>query len=282
MKTDDVPLAELKARYFSTGAVRPKGLEAALRADPRAGAQALADQLKSARHATGAETRRQHKLLSFERELWAKGHLHVAGVDEVGVGPLIGPVVAGAAILPQDFRLDGLDDSKKIVDEERRDELAAEIKKDALAWSVAEATVEEIDRLNIYHAALLAMRRAVEGLSVAPHFVLVDARTVPGIPMPQMGIVKGDAKSLSIAAGAILAKTTRDAWMRALDRKHPGYGFADHKGYSAPRHLEALKRLGALPEHRRSFAPVRLVLGLPTEKRNPNQVELFAEAAAEE
>jgi ribonuclease HII len=278
VKTAGIPLAELKARYFSPGAARPKGLEAALRADGRAGALALAEQLSSERNAKGAETRRQHRLFTFERELWAQGHVHIAGVDEVGVGPLAGPVVAGAAILPQDFRLDGLDDSKKIVDEAERDELAQEIKRQALAWSVAEASVEEIDRLNIYHAALLAMRRAVEGLAITPHFVLVDARKVPGIPMPQRGIIKGDAKSLSIAAGAILAKTTRDAMMRKLGEQHPGYGFEDHKGYSAPKHLEALKRLGAIAEHRRSFAPVRHALGLATEEGDPNQAELFAEA----
>jgi ribonuclease HII len=209
-------------------------------------------------------------MLKFEQPLWEAGHVHVAGVDEAGMAPLAGPVCAGAAILRRGYKLVGLDDSKKILDQERREALAAAVKRDAVAWAVGWASVEEIDSLNIYHAGLLAMRRAVESLPVAPDYLLVDARKVPGVPQPQRGIIRGDAQSLSIAAGAILAKTTRDALMARLDREHPGYGFGGHKGYPTPEHLEALARLGACPHHRRSFAPVKRALGL-----EPEQAELF-------
>lgn len=264
-------LEELRQRHLVDGQPIPTGLIARLRKDERAGAEVLATALEQHRKAGRKETQRLERLLTFENELWAAGHVHLAGVDEAGVGPLVGSVIAGAAILQRGYTLEGLDDSKKIHSEARRDELADAIKRDAVAWAVGEATVEEIDRLNIYQAGLLAMRRAVEGLSTRPDFVLVDARTIPGLPMPQRGIIKGDAQSLSIAAGAILAKTTRDAQMRALHAQHPQYGFAQHKGYPAPVHLAALKEHGALPEHRRSFGPVRDVLGL-----GPRQQGLFS------
>ena len=243
---------------------------ARLQADPRDGAQKLVQALKRRQAENRAEGQRLRHMLKFETELWEAGHLHIAGVDEAGMGPCAGPVCAGAAILPRGYKLKGLDDSKKILDETRREELAAAIKKDAVAWSVAWAQVDEIDTINIYQAGLLAMRRAVEGLSQRPDFVLVDARKIPGIAQPQRGIIKGDAQSLSIAAGAILAKTTRDQLMIELDAQHPGYGFAQHKGYPTPVHLEAMERLGVLDFHRRSFAPVRKALGL-----DPVQEELF-------
>jgi ribonuclease HII len=214
-------------------------------------------------------------MLEFETSLWAEGFVHIAGVDEAGLAPLAGPVCAGAAILPKGYRLEGLDDSKKIHDEAKREALALAVKRDAVAWAVGWATVEEVDTLNVYQAGLLAMRRAVEGLAVRPDYVLVDARTIPGIEQPQRGIIKGDAQSLSIAAGAILAKTTRDQLLNELDAKYPGYGFASHKGYPTPEHLDAIARLGVLPVHRRSFAPIKKALGLL-----PEQEELFATARA--
>ena len=140
--------------------------------------------------------------------------------------------------------------------------MAAEIKRDAAAWAVGIAEVEEIDRLNIYHAGLLALRRALLGLSLTPSFVLVDARRIPECPVPQRGIIHGDALSLTIAAASIIAKTTRDAHMAQLDATYPGYGFSAHKGYPTPQHEAALRSLGACPIHRRSFAPVRQALGL--------------------
>ena len=151
-----------------------------------------------------------------------------------------------------------------------RDRLALEIKATAVAWSVGFAGVEEIDTINIYWAGLLAMRRAIEGLSVAPEHVLLDARRLKELPIPQQPIVKGDCKSLTIAAASILAKTARDALMHKLDAEHPGYGFSKHKGYPVREHLAALQRLGASPIHRRSFAPVRCVLGLPPLPPWPN------------
>jgi ribonuclease HII len=188
------------------------------------------------------------------------------------MAPLAGPVVAGAVILPQNYKLRGLNDSKKILDSETREELAVQIKQDAVCWSFGFAEVEEIDRINIYHAGLLAMQRALQGLSCLPDFVLVDARKIPHCPHPQRGIIRGDALSASIAAASIIAKTTRDAHMLQLDSVYAGYGFASHKGYPTPEHCRALKELGALPIHRRSFGRVREVLGL-----DPVQSELFEE-----
>jgi ribonuclease HII len=178
--------------------------------------------------------------------------------------------VAGSVILPQNYKLRGLNDSKKVLDPEKRDELAIQIKQDAICWSVGIAEVEEIDKINIYHAGLLAMQRAVHGLTATPDFILVDARKIPNCQTPQRGIIRGDALSASIAAASIIAKTTRDAMMLALDQVYSGYGLAAHKGYPTPEHCRALKALGALPIHRRSFARVREALGL-----DPIQTEMF-------
>ena len=183
-----------------------------------------------------------------------------AGVDEAGRGPLVGSVFAAAVVLPDEYDLPGLTDSKKL-SERRRDELAVLIKQQALAWCVAAASVEEIDRLNILHATMLAMRRAVENLAVPPQRILIDGNRIPdGLPAPAEAIVKGDAKIPAISAASILAKTARDAQMYALAARHPQYGFERHKGYGTPEHLAALRRHGALPEHRRGFAPVRKIL----------------------
>ncbi len=263
-------LAALRARYLVEGVALPAGLLASLEADPREGAQRLAESLKKRQAENRAEGQRLRHMLKFEVELWAEGYVHIAGVDEAGMGPCAGPVCAAAAILPHGYKLKGLDDSKKILDEAVREELATAVKRDAVAWAVGWAQVAEIDEINIYQAGLLAMRRAVEGLSQSPDYVLVDARKIPGIAQPQRGIIKGDAQSLSIAAGAIIAKTTRDRLMLELDAQHPGYGFAAHKGYPTPVHLEAMNRLGVLDFHRRSFAPVRKALGL-----DPEQQDLF-------
>lgn len=183
-----------------------------------------------------------------------------AGVDEAGRGPLAGSVFAAVVILPEHYDLPGLADSKKL-SEKKRDALAAQIKAQAVAWSVAEAGVDEIARLNILHAAMLAMRRAVENLAVPPQRILIDGNRIPdGLPAPAEAIVKGDAKIPAISAASILAKTARDAQMYALAARHPQYGFERHKGYGTPEHLAALRRHGALPEHRRGFAPVRKIL----------------------
>ena len=265
-------IPELNDLFINRNRAVPKGLLEALESDSRQGAHQLARRIRNRYRSNRAEGQRLHFLLRFEIELWAEGFNFVAGVDEAGMAPLAGPVVAGAVILPRNYKLRGLNDSKKILDAERRDELALQIKQDALCWSVGFAEVEEIDKINIYHAGLLAMQRAVQGLSSQPDYVLVDARRIPNCSYPQRGIIKGDALSASIAAASILAKTTRDAHMLEQDKLYSGYGFSSHKGYPTPEHCRALETLGALPIHRRSFARVRQALGL-----DPVQTELFVD-----
>ena len=183
----------------------------------------------------------------------------VCGVDEAGRGPLCGPVVAAAVILDPARPIDGLADSKKL-SEAARERLAPLIRERALAWAVAEASVEEIDRLNILHATMLAMQRAVMALGTAPAEVRIDGNRCPTLPYPARAIVKGDATEPAISAASILAKTARDAVMRALDTQWPQYGLAAHKGYPTAAHLAALEAHGVQTFHRRSFAPVRKLL----------------------
>jgi ribonuclease HII len=183
----------------------------------------------------------------------------VCGVDEAGRGPLAGPVYAAGVILDPGRPIRGLADSKQLTPE-RREVLAARIRERALAFAVASASVEEIDTLNILQATLLAMRRAVAALALAPHEVVVDGNQSPGVDLPTRTIVGGDATVRSISAASILAKTARDAYMVGLHAVHPQYGFDQHKGYSTPEHLSALRRFGACEFHRRSFAPVREVI----------------------
>lgn len=184
----------------------------------------------------------------------------VAGVDEAGRGPLAGPVVAAAVILDDLKPIKGLKDSK-VLTQKRRETLFDEIRAKALCCSIAEATVEEIDRLNILHATMLAMRRAVEGLRLTPGKVLIDGNRLPVLRVPAEAVVGGDATVQAISAASILAKVHRDRLCLTLDAEHPKYGFAAHKGYSTPEHLEALRLHGASPVHRRTFAPVREALG---------------------
>ena len=263
-------IPELRKMFVERRRPVPKGLVEALESDSRQGAHLLAKRIRDRWRDNRSEGQRLHHLLRYEIELWLEGFNLIAGVDEAGMAPLAGPVVAGAVILPQNYKLRDLDDSKKILHEGKREELAAQIKQDAICWSVGFAEVEEIDQLNIYHAGLLAMQRALTGLSCVPDFVLVDARRIPNCPAPQKGIVHGDALSASIAAASLVAKTARDAHMIELDRIFSGYGLASHKGYPTPEHCRALKELGALPIHRRSFGRVREALGL-----DPIQPELF-------
>jgi ribonuclease HII len=226
-----------------------------LASDDRRGVRELVVALETRRAARRRETRRVSQLFALRRRLFAAGARLVAGVDEVGVGPLAGPLVAAAVVLPERVELPGLDDSKQLRREEREG-LDAAIRRQALAVCVAELTSREVDRLNVRRASLEAMRIAVTGLALCPDHVLVDAFTIPAIDPPQTAIVDGDALDGSIAAASIVAKVHRDARMRELDARHPGYGFAQHKGYSTREHFAALARLGPCPEHRRSFAPV--------------------------
>ncbi len=193
---------------------------------------------------------RRSVLLRHERALWARGVTRIAGVDEVGVGPLAGPLVAAAVILPPEVPLRGVDDSKKLV-RSQREHLSEQIKACAIAVGIGVVSVEDVDRLNTFWAALEAMRRAVG----AEH-VLVDARRIPGLTVPQDSLIKGDRRSYSIAAASIVAKVERDAMMAALDRDFPEYGFARHMGYATQEHLAVLSRLGPSRVHRRSFIPV--------------------------
>lgn len=185
----------------------------------------------------------------------------IAGVDEVGRGPLVGAVVTAAVILDPARPIVGLADSKKL-SEKKRLALFDEIKEKALAWSLGRAEPHEIDELNILHATMLAMQRAVAGLPITPGFVLIDGNRCPALPMPAQAVVKGDSKVAEISAASILAKVTRDREMAELDAQYPQYGFAKHKGYPTADHLRLLAEHGAIAEHRRSFAPVKRALGL--------------------
>jgi ribonuclease HII len=226
-----------------------------LSGDPRRGARDLVAALERRRDERRREARRLARLFALRRQLFAAGAQRVAGVDEVGVGPLAGPLVAAAVVLPPRVRLPGLNDSKQLTAAER-EALDREIRRQALAISIAELACGEVDRLNTRGASLEAMRRAVVGLSEPPDHVLVDAWTIPAIAAQQTPLVGGDARDGSIAAASIVAKVYRDARMCELDARHPGYGFAQHKGYSTPEHLEALARLGPCPEHRKSFTRI--------------------------
>ncbi len=184
-----------------------------------------------------------------------KGRL-LAGVDEVGRGPLAGAVVAAAVILDPESPIDGLNDSKKLT-EKKRERLSEEIKEKALSWSLGRAEVEEIDKLNILQASLLAMKRAVEGLPIPPEYALIDGNKCPDLNVACEAVVKGDSRVTAISAASIIAKVSRDHEMVELDKKYPGYGLAKHKGYPTAVHMKALKELGVSDIHRRSFRPVR-------------------------
>ena len=197
------------------------------------------------------------KQMGLDFTLVADAQDLVAGVDEVGRGPLCGAVVTAAVILDPNRPIIGLNDSKKLT-EARREKLYDEICEKALSWCIARAEVEEIDELNILHATMLAMQRAVQGLSIQPKLAMIDGNRCPKLSMPSEAVVKGDSKVPAIAAASILAKVSRDREMAAMELIYPGYGIGGHKGYPTPVHLEALARLGPTPIHRRSFAPVRL------------------------
>ena len=191
---------------------------------------------------------------------YPKDYRLIAGVDEVGRGPLVGAVVTAAVILYPNNPIEGLADSKKL-SEKKRLALAAEIKQKALAWALGRAEAEEIDKINILQASLLAMTRAVQALRIRPQFVLLDGNKIPNdLDIPAQAVVKGDSLVAEISAASILAKVARDQEMEELDRQYPEYAFAQHKGYPTKLHLEKLTALGPLPQHRRSFAPVRKVL----------------------
>ena len=192
------------------------------------------------------------EMKAYEKPLWEAGKKYVAGIDEVGRGPLAGPVVTAAVILPEDFSVLGVDDSKKL-SPKKREELYSLILEKAIAVSIGRREPEDIDRINILEATKEAMLDAVRGLKVKPDHVLIDAVSLKGLECPQTAIIKGDAKSVSIAAASIVAKVTRDREMVEMDRIYPGYGFASNKGYGTKAHYEGLKKQGPCPIHRKTF-----------------------------
>lgn len=263
-KLSDLSVAALRQRFGDSDRVSSQVLSR-LRRDPRRGVRQLHQVLQRREERRRQEESRLDALLHFERVLWKTGMQRIAGVDEAGVGPLAGPVVAAAVVFPPgtepaDSDLRAVDDSKRL-DAATREELATAIHQRAAAVAVGVATVAEIDRINIYQAGLLAMRRAVEALPEAPQHVLVDAREIPGINAPQNPFDKGDGLNFSIAAASIIAKTHRDALMQRLDRTHPGYGFARHKGYGTAEHQEAIRRHGPCVAHRLSYPVLRELCG---------------------
>jgi ribonuclease HII len=252
------PLAEVRRRYLEQARPLPVGLESLLRADHRAAARALLAAIERRRHANRSEGQRLRGMLRFETGLWARGVLHVAGVDEAGMSPLAGPVAAAAVVFAPGTRIAEVDDCKRL-DPATRERLAPVIRARAVAFAVAFVEHDEIDRLNIYWAGVEAMKRALAALGLVPDHVLIDGpgRGLKDLVVSHQGIVGGDQLSLSIAAASILAKTARDARMRQLDTVYPGYGLSKHKGYPVKEHIDALMRLGPSPIHRQSFAPVR-------------------------
>ena len=199
---------------------------------------------------------RTDELMQIERALFAEGYELVAGVDEAGRGPLAGPVMAAVCILPRDFDLPGLDDSKKVA-EKKRIVLASKIKEQALAFSLGSATSREIDLLNILKATRLAMKRALDNLTLTPGFLLIDGREKINTPIAQRSVIGGDGLSASIAAASILAKVARDEFMLEMHEVYPEYAFDQHKGYGTKLHLDAINRFGPCAIHRRSFSPIK-------------------------
>ena len=229
----------------------------ALTRDPRHGVRQLASRLRARQARAARETARLTALFATEQEQRMVGFTAIAGVDEVGVAPLAGPVVAAAVILPPDVVLFQLDDSKRLT-AAQREALFEQIMSVAIDVHVGMAVVEEIDRLNILQATRLAHRRAILGLRVRPHLVLIDGRFPADVPVPQLVVIDGDATCASIAAASVVAKVTRDRLMAELGQRYPPYGFAQHKGYGTKAHLAAIRRHGLTPLHRRSFLPVRV------------------------
>ncbi|WP_295633801.1 MAG: ribonuclease HII [Mitsuokella multacida] len=249
------PIADYTIKELEAALAAPEVSEeflAACREDPRKAAARLVRRYEKAQ----AEHARLLKMYAYEHEAWARGHEIVAGVDEAGRGPLAGPVSVAAVILPHDLCLPKLNDSKKL-SAKVREELFDEIQEKAIAVGTALIDAQTIDRVNIYQATINGMYEAIFSLQPEPQEVLIDAVPLENLPMASQSIIKGDAKSASIAAASIIAKVTRDRLMDEYDKIYPEYGFAQHKGYGTAQHIEALKKYGPCPIHRRSFEPVR-------------------------
>jgi ribonuclease HII len=210
------------------------------------------------------KTKEKVDLRSIEKRLWQEGYRRIAGVDEAGRGPLVGPVVAGAVILPKDYDLEGLNDSKQL-SEKKRNQYYEMIKKEAIAIGIGIVDAKTIDEINIYEASRLAMKLALENLEVSPDYILTDAMPIE-LDTPLEAIIHGDALSISIAAGSVIAKVTRDRLMEEFDKLHPEYEFKNHKGYPTKRHLELLSKYGPLENYRFTYKPVRALMDKETKK----------------
>src|SRR5262250_2720335 len=252
-------LKEIQDKYAAGNSVSSAILRK-LQRDPRAGARRLYKVLSKRYDDQKKERGRLDAMLHFERLLWKAGIQHIAGVDEVGMGPLAGPVVAAAVVFPPGTEIHDIDDSKAL-DEETRNRLDEEIRRRASAFALGIVEVDEIDRINIYHAGIRAMQLALSNLPIPPQHILVDSRTVPGFAQPQNSFDKGDGINFSIASASIVAKVYRDRLMMELDSRYPGYGFASHKGYATPEHQNAIREFGPCPIHRRSFDYIRELCG---------------------
>ncbi len=274
-RVEDLSVEEIRKRFLEKGEPVSAQILTRLQRDRRQGVHKLYESLKKRFERDRDERQRLDAMRYFEKLLWKSGIRDIAGVDEAGVAPLAGPVVAAAVMFPPETDIAGINDSKQL-DAPTRTQLAVEIRAKASGVAVGIGTVGEIDTINIYHASLLAMQRAVRGLPRAPQHVLVDARTVPGIEMPQNAFNKGDGLNFSIAAASIIAKTTRDAMMEELDREYPGYGFAAHKGYPVPEHKAAVRKLGPSPVHRMSFPVIHELQGEFSEAFYALKAQLFA------
>ena len=253
-------IAEIRERLFRCSGPLPGRLLSALKKDRREGVRRIYRQAKRRQEKEGRERRRSKEMQRREQGLWNSGVQRVAGVDEVGIGPLAGPVVAASVVFAPHTMIPGVDDSKRVRPQER-ERLARTIRREAVGVGVGVVQVEEIEQLNVYNAGVLAMRRAVEGLPVAPEHLLLDARRIPEVSIPQSSFIKGDRLSFSIAAASIIAKTYRDQLMVELDQIYPRYGFAQHKGYSTGEHMKAIEQYGPCPVHRKSFAFIQELCG---------------------
>jgi ribonuclease HII len=260
MKFSELSIEEIRAQFLHGNQPITAQFLTKLSRDPRQGVRKMRDLLRRRFEKERAERVRTQNMLNFERLLWKSGVRSIAGIDEVGLGPLAGPVVAAAVVFAPDSELIGIDDSKKL-EPEQRTRLAALIRERATGIGIGLAEIDEIDHVNIYQAGLLAMRRAVEALPSVPEHLLIDARTIPEIAIPQSAFNKGDGMNFSIAAASIIAKTHRDGLMEVFEKKYPGYGFGRHKGYGTAEHQDAIRRLGPCPIHRLSFPFIRELCG---------------------
>jgi ribonuclease HII len=253
-------LSEIQEKYASPETFVSPQILRQLQRDSRTGARKLYQALLRRWEDQTRESRRIEAMLHFERVLWKAGITRIAGVDEVGIGPLAGPVVAAAVVFPPHTMIPGIHDSK-LLDASTRERLDEEIRGKAIGVGIGIVEIDEIDRINVYHAGLRAMQLAIAALPEPPQHILVDSRTIPDIIHPQNCFDKGDGINFSIAAASIAAKVYRDRLMTELDSIYPGYGFAEHKGYATPVHQRAIKALGPCAIHRKSFDYIRELCG---------------------